>query len=390
MRSGMFGWVWTGLIGIVALLVAFASYRTTGNELDVTLGFFVLGPLMLITALGSVVSVRQPGNRIGWLLHIVSLDLLLSLWTYPLVLDGNPDSPSFVLFFAVVIQNAVAPLLIYVVFLLLFLFPTGTFLSPRWKWAGLIGVTYFSLLLFFAIFATETGPVFLEGESQPWAMPNPIGFLPTGPVAALSDGLALLMLAAAIGGVSAIVLRYRRAGPVVRTQIKWVLFAAVAALVSFPIAISDLEVVSDILMMITITAVPTAIAIAITRYRLYEIDRIISRTVTYTLVAAAVAAIYLLPILTLPRLLGESNDLVTAASTLAAAAVFNPLRRRTQRAVDRRFNRARYHTEQELDAYATRLADHVDLHTVTTDLQTVVARTLTPTTTSTWIRHHHT
>jgi hypothetical protein len=135
---------------------------------------------------------------------------------------------------------------------------------------------------------------------------------------------------------------------------------------------------------------PLTLGVGLFRHHLYEIDRIISRTVTYTLVAAAVAAIYLLPVLTLPRLLGESNDLVTAASTLAAAAVFNPLRRRTQRAVDRRFNRARYHTEQEIDAYATRLADHVDLHTVTTDLQTVVARTLTPTTTSTWIRHHHT
>ncbi|HEY5683763.1 MAG TPA: hypothetical protein VIY70_00165, partial [Acidimicrobiia bacterium] len=150
------------------------------------------------------------------------------------------------------------------------------------------------------------------------------------------------------------------------------------------------ETASDVGAVLLYSSVWVSIGVAVLKYRLYEIDRIISRTVTYTLVAAAVAAIYLLPVLTLPRLLGESNDLVTAASTLAAAAAFNPLRRRTQRAVDRRFNRARYHTEQEIDAYATRLADQVDLHTVTTDLQAVVARTLTPTTTSTWIRHHQT
>jgi hypothetical protein len=132
--------------------------------------------------------------------------------------------------------------------------------------------------------------------------------------------------------------------------------------------------------------VPVSIAVAVSRYRLYDIDRIISRTVTYALVALVVAGIYAIPVVTLPRLLGESSDIVVAVSTLAAAAVFNPARRRIQRAVDSRFNRARYDADREVDGFSTRLHSGLTLEAVEGALDDIVSRTVEPATAALWIR----
>ena len=252
--------------------------------------------------------------------------------------------------------------------------PNGDLRAPAWRWVERAAILAMAAVTSPAI--RQMGP----RSDVPYDV-----FFADG---VMSPALGVLGLLAIVS-LAGLILRYRSSVGEERLRLRWIMWALGIAVVGSTALLIDLAL-SQFVDLFLIVNAGVSLGVAITKYRLYEIDRIISRTVTYTLVAAAVAAIYLLPILTLPRLLGESNDLVTAASTLAAAAVFNPLRRRTQRAVDRRFNRARYHTEQEIDAYATRLADHVDLHTVTTDLQAVVARTLTPTTTSTWIRHHQT
>jgi len=126
--------------------------------------------------------------------------------------------------------------------------------------------------------------------------------------------------------------------------------------------------------------------VSILKYRLYSIDKIVSRTLTYATVAVLVGLIYALPVLALARAFGGSNDIVIAASTLAAAAAFSPIRRWAQRIIDRRFNRARYNAERVVEDFAAHLRDHVDLATICDELQGVVGDTVQPTQTAIWLR----
>lgn len=190
--------------------------------------------------------------------------------------------------------------------------------------------------------------------------------------------------------------RRRHAGLVERAQLRWLGAAAAATGLMAAVALGPAvspevpdglgELGSGLGLLFGVFGIPAAVLIAIVRYRLYEIDRIISRTISYLAVAAVVATIYSIPVLVLPSVLGETSDLVVALSTLAAAAAFNPLRKRIQRLVDRRFNRARFDAQRELDRFAGGLREDVDLGRVTDDLQTIIVRTVAPVATSIWIR----
>jgi hypothetical protein len=379
-------WIWTGLIGVVAVLLDLWSYGATGmSQLDAALGVLVLLPLMLITALGSFLSIRQPGNRIAWLLHLISVVLLLSLWTERIVQAGQPEYPKFLDYFAVVVQNAIAPTMVYAVFLLLFLFPTGTFISRSWSWAWWVSATYFSVLTVVATFSLDVGPVYAK---KPWSMENPIGFLPNETLTFMGAVLVLLLLAVAVGGIASIVVRYRRADLIVRTQIKWVLLAAVVSVTALPIGISELEVLSSVFMMIVITAVPVAVTLAISRYKLFEIDRLISRSISYAIVVLLLGAVFAAGAVWLPaQFLGGQSSILVAASTLAVAALFSPVRARVQRLVDRRFNRTSYQAEMVSEEFAARLQEAMTIE----QLEDAWARTVDiyfePTFSGIWLRH---
>lgn len=211
----------------------------------------------------------------------------------------------------------------------------------------------------------------------------------------LSIGV-IVALIGALACTTAPFVRRRRAGLVERAQLRWLGAAAAAtglmAALALGPAVSSFvpdglgELASGLGLLFGVFGIPAAVLVAIVRYRLYEIDRIISRTITYLVVGAVVVTLYSIPVLVVPSVLGGSSDLVVALSTLAAAAAFNPLRKNIQQLVDHRFNRARFNAQRELDRFAEGLREEVDLGSVIGELETVIARTVAPEASSIWIR----
>ena len=185
------------------------------------------------------------------------------------------------------------------------------------------------------------------------------------------------------------VLSWRRAAGERRQQLKWLATGAVVtlAVIAVSLGFSSTSVVGEILG-IGLAALPVGIGVGILKYRLYDIDRIISRTLAYAIVTGLLVGVYAGLVLLATRVLPLSSPVAAAASTLAAAALFSPLRRRVQRAVDRRFNRARYDADQTVAAFAARLKDAVDLDTVRDDLAGAVHQALEPAHVSVWISQH--
>jgi hypothetical protein len=196
-----------------------------------------------------------------------------------------------------------------------------------------------------------------------------------------------------LAAVTAAVRRFRRARALERAQLKWFATGVVVAVLGL-VAMGVLyeggqSEAAQLVMGTTSTALPLAIAVAIFRYRLYDIDRLVSRAVSYALLSAVLAGVYGGAVLLLSRLLAPvapGGDLAVAAATLAVAAVFAPARRRIQGAVDRRFNRARYDAQRELDAFRARLRGAVDLDDTGGELVVAAARTVQPAAVSLWLR----
>jgi hypothetical protein len=204
-----------------------------------------------------------------------------------------------------------------------------------------------------------------------------------------------LFAACVIASVASLVVRFRRSTGTERQQLKWVAFSVLilgiglAGTILWELLNGAAEVsdnLENLIVTISVSLLPMAIGIAIVRYRLFDIDRIISRTVSYTLIAIVLGAVYAGGVLGLQTLIPDVGDLAIAASTLAAVALFSPLRRRVQSWVDRRFNRRRYDAEKVVEAFSSRLRNAVDLATVTGDLRNVVTHTVEPATASVWLR----
>jgi hypothetical protein len=220
---------------------------------------------------------------------------------------------------------------------------------------------------------------------------NPIGVAAVGnpeqsPVALVLIGLLTVLAAVAFGSL---VLRFRRSRGEERQQLKWFTYAA--ALVPLSVIGDSLPaVVGDLANDVPIVLLPVAAGIAILRYRLYDIDRLINRTLVYGLLTALLAGVYVGAVLVLGQIFGgvtgDPPSWVVAGATLAVAALFQPARRRIQALVDRRFNRRKYNTAQTIQAYSTRLRDQVDLDTLSTELLAVVDQTMEPTRVSLWLR----
>ncbi len=218
--------------------------------------------------------------------------------------------------------------------------------------------------------------------------PMPLAAIPTD----LAGFAALLPNVIVLIAIIDFMVRYRRARDPVRSQYRWVVWAFLFEVSALAFAIVVSAVTGDpqhpawLLAIVGYLLVPVSFMVAILKYRLYDIDRVVSRTITYAGVAVTVGLIYVGLVVTLPRLLGESNDLVIAGSTLAAAAVFNPARRRLQQSVDRRFNRARFDAERTVEAFSDRLRSNLTIDSVDAALRDTVDRTVQPTASGLWIK----
>jgi len=344
--------------------------------------------------LGILVARRQPRNPEGWLLLAMAVGViaLLDSGLYA-VLDYRVDHGRLpVGEVAVIVRGSMGEPLIFLFALIILLFPTGR-LTRRWTWV-------LRLYLVFAVTATvgfvanEAGSVAgqhiqVDVNGTYSGQGSPGGVL--GVLAFAGAGFLLVPLFwPAFAGRQ--VLSWRRSAGDRRQQLKWLMGGALLAvpglaLIAFgPSADQTLGRVTRDLAFLALAAVPVSMGVGILKYRLYDIDRLISRTLAYAIVTGSLVGVYAGLVLLATQGLGVHTPVAVAAATLAAAALFNPVRQRVQKAVDRRFNRARYDADQMVTAFAARLKDAVDLDAVRDDLAGVVSRALEPAHVSVWLR----
>jgi len=329
---------------------------------------------------GFVLASRRPENRIGWLFLVAGLALGLSGFSRQYALHALVAAPgswpagrAAAWLFNVIWMIPVAMLAF--IFLL---FPTGHARSRRWRRAGwFIGGAFTLANVWLVIAATRLW-------SHPFTSPfsqagSPVG----GP--ALDLMIAVLISAALLVSVAALVVRFARSAGEERLQLKWCASAALLLVVVFVASIWLNSAAVNVLQSLAFLCLWTAIAIAVLKYRLYDIDRIISRTLAYAIITGLLIGVYAGLVLLATEVLSFHTPVAVAGSTLVAAALFSPLRSRVQRAVDRRFNRARYDADQMAAAFAARLKDAVDMDAVQADLASVVQRALEPAHVSVWM-----
>jgi hypothetical protein len=377
------------VLAVLALMLLAAGLVLSAltGQLSV-LGDGPLVPVVVVyAAVGFVVARRQPGNPIGWILITWIVVFLLSgvaggyaALYYRFGHHGLPLAPV-----AVVLGPLWAPaLLLFPVVILLF--PDGRLAARRWRWV-LRAYVMAGALASAAVFAPAVTAV-TRHDVRIDAAGNLISTgRPHGGLLAVAAPLGLgLILVIVLSFVAHQVFSWRRATGEQRQQLKWLATGAAVTLVvvAASLGVSSTGVVGEILG-IGLAALPVGIGVGILKYRLYEIDRIISRTLAYAIVTGVLVGVYAGLVLLATEVLRFHGSVAVAVSTLAAAALFNPLRRRVQHAVDRRFNRARYDADQTVTAFAARLQDEVDLDSVRGDLAAVVENALEPAHVSVWI-----
>jgi hypothetical protein len=349
----------------------------------------ILSALSAATA-GAVLASRRPRHLVGW--------LLLAFGLVPQALSGaaegyarygflaRPGTLPWAEQLATLASATFVPGLSLIAFILL-LTPTGSLPSVRWRWfawaAAGLPVVFLAAWLLAVPQPDPESP--LASVRNPFAIPGLAG---AGMVVAgvASPAIALTMAVAA----ASLWQRFRRSRGSERQQLRWLALAAALAppvvLATAAAIATDNLILAGWTIGLYLALLPLAIAAAIARYRLYDLDRIVSRTLAYGLLTLLLGAGYAGVVLGLGRLLPGSSSLAVAAATLAMAAVFQPARRRIQRAVDRRFNRRRYDAARTIEAFSSRLRDEVDLDTLTVELLAVVDHTMQPTQTSLWLR----
>jgi hypothetical protein len=382
--------MWLVAFGCCAggLLVTLAIYRPLTVavlvEGAIYAFFFVLG----FATVGLVLALQRPGNPIGWLYGAASLAWAYSIPVQPMIdqlVREHRPLPLVAQLVAATGDLSWAPAIGLGVTLPALLLPNGHLRSRRWRLVAITSVT--GLILVMVAGPLSPGPLEELGIDNPFGLPGAAGTV----AAALTIVGVLLHWFSLPPAAVCVVLRFRSSKGVERQQLRWVAAGVAGAVGLMVIGVpSGLGFAPNWISYLVFPALllpPVAIGVAVLRYRLYDLDRVISRTLTYGLLTVLLGLGYAGAVLGLGRLLPEGSSLVVAAATLAVAALFQPLRRRVQDLVDRRFNRRRYDAVRTVDRFATRLRDQVDLDALHGELLAVVDQTMQPTRVSLWLRH---
>jgi hypothetical protein len=380
------------------LLAAFAIIFVATNVLSAANGDFRTQPLLETAPLwlafsafmvvGALIVAHRPDNRIGWIFSAIALlaaggGLAETYARY--AYQTRPGSLPGAIMATWLAWSSWYPTVALAVVFTPLLFPTGRLLSPRWRpvaWlAGAATAAIVALAVFQPTFVLESGRT----------VDNPIGVAAAANPDQSTAGTVLtsVLMLSVLAAFTSLVLRFRRSRGEERQQLKWFTYAA--ALVPF-VALGEVlpEAVANLLFAALVAFLPIAAGIAILRYRLYEIDRLINRTLVYGVLTALLGLIYVGAVLVLGQLSGavgaKTPSWVIATATLTVAAMFQPARRRIQAAVDRRFNRRKYNAVKTVEGFSARLRDEVDLDTLSTELLAVVDQTMQPARSSLWLR----
>jgi len=357
-------------------------------------------PILGFPIIGVLILSRQPRNRIGWVLAIGSTSFCLGVFSASTIfatLDGDPDRWQQVL--AVVANITLIGGFEGMIMSMAFLFPTGHPLTPRWRMVGIaVALTF---IISMVVLTFGSGPVNGIFADSP-ELTNPL-VIPG--VDVIRDRLGFLAVPATLGvtliSFSALVVRFQRSRGIERRQLQWLALALSVVFLSLIVQVLTnvilpegqgwfLKAIAGAFFPVGSLGVSVAIGIAILRYRLYDIERLINRGLVYLTLTVTLVLVYLAMVLLLGGALrwmtGATSSIVTAASTLVAAAMFSPLRSAIQRVVDRRFYRRRYDAARMVEGFASRLRHEVDLDALSSDLQAVVNESMQPAHVSLWLR----
>jgi hypothetical protein len=385
-RSTWVAWsllaVWTA---VVAVLVTLAAVNGTFRPDAFTDSVPLLLAFASFVVVGALIVRHRPGNAVGWMFAAIALLAVLGALGEEYAIFASArhlPGPVLAAWFA---SWAWYPTLALTLVFTPLLFPTGRLLSPRWRLVAWPAA---------AVMAAITGLAALQQtiELAPGRMvANPFGLagVENPEDSRLGAVLFPLLGPLVLAAFASLVVRFRRSRGDERQQLKWITFAAALLPLTFA---GDLlpDTAGNLLFAVVVSFLPVAAGVAILRYRLYEIDRLINRTLVYGLLSALLAGIYAALVLVGGELSGGVADdppsWAVAGATLAVAALFQPARRRIQQVVDRRFDRRRYDAARTVDAFSGRLREELDLDALAAELLAVVERTVQPTAASLWLR----
>ena len=395
-RNSIFAWVFFGLIAasVLAAMAFYFSASPAGEKPHLFELIFPLVPI-LFAFVGALIISRQPRNVIGLLMMLpgVSMSFVVDAYLRPYLTGQIPPPVSPTPFFLLVVwfSNWNWLLLVVPIVFIMVLFPTGRPISRRWNWAVYFGVSVVALFAILITFAQELAP---NTDPVPWSVANPIGFLKSEWINAIVGPVLILFPLWIILCAVSLLVRFRRSKMVEREQIKWLFYAGAVFVVFYAPSFigntySQAENLWNLLLPIGMSTFPVAIAIAILRYRLYDIDIIIRRTLQYAILTGLLALVYFGSVVLLQGLVGnltgEQSPFVIVLSTLVIAVLFNPLRIRVQDFIDHRFYRKKYNAERALAKFAATARDEVDMENLSTALLSVVEEAMQPEQVSLWL-----
>ena len=346
---------------------------------------------------GAILVNRLPRHVVGWLLLVGSLSIAVSTFAQAVAdygLNEHPGAVPGAVWFAI-LSGATSGLFVGLLggFVPLF-FPTGRLPSPRWRVVYVMGVISTVSLVISSVLGPFAVSDYPAGVSNPLAPGGAGGQL----IALVATAGNLIGLVTFVCVIASLVVRYRRALGVERAQLKWFAYVGLVVVPLLLLGIvtsgapEPLATLSELVWVGAIAGLallPFTIGIAVLRYHLYEIDRLISRTISWAVISVLIVGLFAGVVLALQALLASflrSNELAVAASTLLVFSLFQPLRHQVQRLVDRRFNRARYDADRTISAFAGRLRDEVDLEQLRAEILATVNHTVEPSSASLWLR----